>query len=116
MEFIGIYEKFSRESMIKDGFLLANAPEKGTDLIDESFRAAKGNQLLVKAKDILFALLFGDASTQTQFERKEQELLTLTLPRFKAEALDFMKATTELSALGTWQEPDSFPTINAPTT
>ncbi len=107
MEFVGLYEKFSRESMIKDGYLLANAPEKGTDLIVDSFRTAKGNQLLANAKDILFALLFGDASTQTQFERKEQELLTLTLPRFKAEALDFMKATTELSALGTWQDPDS---------
>ena len=63
--------------------------------------------MLVNAKDFLFALLFGDASTQTAFDRHQQELLTLTLPRFKAEALDFMKATTELSALGTWQDPDS---------
>lgn len=28
------------------------------------------------------------------------------MPRDKAEALDFMKATTELSALGTWQDPE----------
>jgi hypothetical protein len=106
-EFLKVHEKFSRESLIKDGYLLASAPEKGTDLIAESFRTTKGNQLLVYAKDILFALLFGDASTQTAFDRHQQELLTLTLPRFKAEALDFMKATTELSALGTWQDPDS---------
>jgi hypothetical protein len=26
---------------------------------------------------------------------------------FKASALDFMKATTELSAFGTWQDPES---------
>jgi hypothetical protein len=106
-EFLKVHEKFSRESLIKDGFMLASAPEKGTDLIAENFRTAKGNQLLVKAKDILFALLFGDSSTQTTFDRHQQELLTLTLPRFKADALDFMKATTELSALGTWQDPDS---------
>jgi len=106
-EFLKVHEKFSRESLIKDGYLLASAPEKGTDLIADSFRTTKGNQMLVNAKDFLFALLFGDASTQTAFDRHQQELLTLTLPRFKAEALDFMKATTELSALGTWQDPDS---------
>jgi hypothetical protein len=33
----------------------------------------------------------------------------MTLPRFKTEALDFMKATTELSAAGTWQDPESLP-------
>ena len=106
-ELLKKYEKSTRQSLIQNGYLLATAPEKGTDLIAESFRTEKGNQLLMNAKDILFVLLFGDVSTQTQFERKEQELLTLTLPRFKAEALDFMKATTELSALGTWQDPDS---------
>jgi hypothetical protein len=106
-EFISQYRNSTRDSLIKDGYLLAMAPEKGTDLIAENSRTEKGNQLLVHAKDLLFALLFGDASTQTVFDRHQQELLTLTLPRFKAEALDFMKATTELSALGTWQDPDS---------
>jgi hypothetical protein len=105
--FASEHEKTSRESLIKAGFLKANAPEKGTDLINESYRSTRGSELLVYAKDILFTLLFGDASTQTKFDRRQQELLTLTLPRFKAEALDFMKATTELSALGTWQDPDS---------
>jgi len=27
------------------------------------------------------------------------------VPRMKSDSLDFMKATTELSALGTWQDP-----------
>ena len=30
----------------------------------------------------------------------------MTVPRDKVEALDFMKATTEMSALGTWQDPE----------
>ncbi len=34
-------------------------------------------------------------------------MLTLIIPRHKAACLDFMKATTELSASGTWQDPDS---------
>lgn len=106
-EFLERYGKYDRESLIKDGYLLPSAPEKGTDLVIEGQRTPKGNELLTHAKDVLFALLFGDASTNTQFKRMQQELLTLTLPRFKAEALDFMKATTELSALGTWQDPDS---------
>ncbi len=106
-EFLAQYKGYDRATLIKDGYLSAKAPEKGTDLITEEFRTQKGNDLLVHAKDILFTLLFGDKSTNTDLPRVQQELLTLTLPRFKAEALDFMKATTELSALGTWQDPDS---------
>ena len=30
----------------------------------------------------------------------------MAVPRDKVDALDFMKATTELSALGTWQDPE----------
>ncbi len=54
---------------------------------------------------MLFGFLFGDEHTNTRFHRTQKELLTLTVPRLKADALDFMKATTELSALGTWQDP-----------
>lgn len=106
-EFLAQYKGYDRATLIKDGYLSPKAPEKGTDLIIAEFRTQKGNDLLVHAKDILFTLLFGDKSTNTDLPRMQQELLTLTLPRFKAEALDFMKATTELSALGTWQDPDS---------
>ena len=105
--FLAEYERIGRPELISHGFLDASAPEKGTDLIKESSRSIKGNELLTHAKDLLFALLFGDESTNTHFERNQQELLTLTMPRFKAGALDFMKASTELSALGTWQDPDS---------
>jgi len=105
--FLAKYQGYQRAELIEADYLLATAPIKGTDLITDKFRSQAGQALLTLAKDILFGLLFGDATTETQFERKEQKLLTLTLPRHKGDALDFMKATTELSALGTWQDMES---------
>ncbi len=105
--FLGRYGSYDRARLIAEGYLLASAPPKGGDLIGDEHRTEKGRFLLQHAKDILFALLFGDESTQTQFKRVQRELLTFALPRFKAEALDFMKASTEMSAAGTWQDPDS---------
>lgn len=43
----------------------------------------------------------------THLERIQRELLTIAVPRSKARALDFMRASTELAAAGTWQDPDS---------
>jgi len=105
--FIKKYEKYDRERLLAEGYLIDSPPEKGTDLIRSIYRSEKGNELLVQAKDILFALLFGDESTNTTFNRVERELLTFTLPRFKSEPLNFMKATTEISGSGTWQDPES---------
>ena len=65
----------------------------------------RGDALLDLGKDMLYGLLFGDEATNTRLQRTQRELLTLTVPRQKSTALDFMKATTELSALGTWQDP-----------
>jgi|GEM_PF-1219168 len=104
--FINEYEKCDRDRLEKEGYLI-NPPIKGKELITTKYRSPKGEALLIKAKDILFAILFGDESTSVKFERVEQELLTLTLPRFKAPAIDFMKATTEIDSLGFWQDPDS---------
>jgi hypothetical protein len=97
----------TREGLIDSGHLLESAPEKGTALIEAEHRSAVGEELLTHAKDVLFALLFGDASKGTNLERVEQELLTMAVPRFKLSAVDFMQASTELSAAGTWQDPDS---------
>ena len=58
-------------------YLDAAAPEKGTGLITAQHRAESGEALLRRAKDMLFALLFGDDSTGTRLERTQQELLTL---------------------------------------
>ena len=104
-EFVHQYKEYSREKLIQENFLSANTPAKGGELITEDFRSAEGNELLQHAKDMLFGFLFGDESTDTGFHRTQRGLLTLTVPRIKSEALDFMKASTELSAMGTWQDP-----------
>jgi hypothetical protein len=104
--FTGEYASFDRDRLIAEGFLLPGSPPKGTILLTDEHRTPRGGGLLVYAKDLLFALLFGDEQTGTDLLRAQRELLTLAVPRDKAEALDFMKATTELSALGTWQDPE----------
>jgi hypothetical protein len=103
--FLARYKGVTREKLIMDKLLKPDAPAKGTEMISNEFRSAEGNALLQTAKDMLFGLLFGDASLGVEFERTHRELLTLTVPRMKSEALNFMKATTEHSALGTWQDP-----------
>lgn len=107
ISFLETYKDYDRSKLISNNFLLETAPAKGADLITDNFRTERGIELLTYVKDILFGLLFGNETTNTQLDRIEQELLTLTLPRPKADALDFMKATTELSAFGTWQDPAS---------
>jgi hypothetical protein len=105
--FVTEHRGIDRAALLKDGRLAMNAPEKGTALLEAEHRSDAGEALLQRAKDILFALLFGDESTGTNLERTQQELLTFALPRPKARALDFMRASTELSAAGTWQDPES---------
>ena len=104
--FINEHTKYNRIYLEQEGYLIS-PPPKGKDLIATEYRSEKGEALLTKAKDILFAILFGDESIYVNFDRVEQELLTLTLPRLKAQAIDFMKATTEIGGLGSWQDPDS---------
>lgn len=105
--FVAQYYEYDRVRLIDEGYLINDPPAKGTDLITSKHRSDKGEALLTEAKDTLFALLFGDEATNTKFEREQQELLTMTLPRFKADPLDFMKATTEISGQGTWNDPES---------
>jgi len=105
--FLETYKDYDRSRLIAENYLLPSSPLKGTQLITDEYRSEKGTELLIHAKDVLFGLLFGDDTTNTHFERIEQEILTLTLPRHKSDALGFMKATTELSAFGTWQDPES---------
>ena len=88
----------SRESLQASGHLAADAPAKGTTQLTAEHRSPAGEELLQRAKDVLYALLFGDEQTNTRLERVQQELLTFALPRFKASALDFMRASTELTA------------------
>lgn len=104
--FIKRYDRYRRVHLENEGFLINNPPRKGTHLIVPKHRSVKGEQLLAEAKDILFAILYGDESIFVRFDRVEQELLTLTLPRFKSQALEFMKAASEIDSLGTWHDPD----------
>ncbi len=106
-EFIERHQDFSREVLIRENLLSSDAPAKGKDLIADEFRSQGGDALLQHAKDMLFGLLFGDESTNTSLPRTQRKLLTLTVPRMKSDVLDFMKATTELRATGTWQDPQA---------
>jgi hypothetical protein len=106
-QFIAEHHPVERDPLVAHGHLAAEAPQKGTALISADHRSPEGEALLMQAKDVLFALLFGDETNGTQLDRVQRELLTMALPRFKAGALDFMRASTELSAAGTWQDPDS---------
>jgi hypothetical protein len=105
--FVDEHDDATRESLMAAGHLRAEAPAKGTALLTADHRTESGDELLTHAKDVLFALLFADESMGCDLPRRTQELLTLALPRFKAGALDFMRASTELAAAGTWQDPDS---------
>ena len=106
-QFAASHGDVDREHLIGAGYLAAGAPPKGTTRLTAADRSPTGNDLLQHAKDVLFALLFGDEATDTRLVRVQQELLTLAVPRGKADALDFMQASTELAAAGTWQDPDS---------
>lgn len=97
----------TRDDLMARGLLRDIAPAKGTALLTADHRTPAGEALLLRAKDLLFGLLFGDESTNTVLDRVQQELLTIALPESKAGALDFMRASTELAAAGTWQDPDS---------
>jgi hypothetical protein len=97
----------TRESLMVEGALRLGAPAKGTALLVAQDRSPAGEMLLQEAKDVLYALLFGTEATGTALDRVQSELLTFTLPRAKAGALDFLQAATELSAAGTWQDPES---------
>jgi hypothetical protein len=94
-----------RDALIAAGHLRDVAPAKGTAAIAAEHRTETGERLLEHAKDMLFALLFGDESTATRVDRVQRELLTLTLPRAKARAFDFIPAATELNGAGMWRDP-----------
>ncbi|NJN79576.1 MAG: hypothetical protein HC797_03400 [Anaerolineales bacterium] len=106
MAFISEYRKITREQLIEEKLLKADAPLKGKELIIEEFRTIEGEQLLQFSKDMLFGLLFGDEDLNIHFDRNQRELLSLNVPRYKSATLNFMKASTEISGLGTWQDPN----------
>ncbi len=99
-------DDLDRDALVAAGHLRADAPSKGLAAIGPEHRNPSGEALLELAKDVLYGLLFGDETTQTRFDRVQRELLTLTLPRAKSGAFDFIPAATELSGAGMWRDPD----------
>lgn len=96
---------WTRERLEAEG-LLIDPPALGGPLIGPAHRSPAGEALLLEAKDLLYALLFGDADDGVRLDRVERELLTLTLPRAKAHSLTFLlRAATEIGAVGTWRDP-----------
>ena len=104
--FVEAYDGHDRQALIERGYLLDVAPPKGTASIGREHRSEDGSELLELAKDVLYALLFGDESSATRLDRTQRELLTLTLPRAKSAAFDFIPAATELSGAGMWRDPE----------
>jgi hypothetical protein len=89
----------------RDGLVGAAAPTKGTALLGPDHRTSAGEAALRQAREVLDALLFGDQSSGVALDRVQQELLTVVLPRHKADALDFLRAWTEVAVEGTWHDP-----------
>jgi hypothetical protein len=96
--------KMDREQLEREGYLLNPSP-KGGGLIAFEERSEAGNALLREVKDLLYALLFGTPEMNVSLERTERELLSITLPRSKRFALDFMMAATEMEVRGSWRDP-----------
>jgi hypothetical protein len=104
--FIDRCRPLKRARLEQDGYLIA-PPEQGSALIAASCRTPRGEALLREAKDVLEALLFGDADLNVRLVRVQRELLTITVARTKAGAIaGLLRAATEIDAQGTWRDPD----------
>ncbi|MEU3822097.1 hypothetical protein AB0E74_21125 [Streptomyces sp. NPDC030392] len=99
------FASWTRERLEAEG-LLHDPPARGGPPIGPENRSPAGEALLLEAKDLLYALLFGDADDGVRLDRVERELLTLTLPRAKAPCLTFLlRAATGIGAVGTRRDP-----------
>ncbi len=106
IETIQEFNSFDRERLEQEGYL-NSPPRKGKGLISEKKRTKKGEDLLNRARLLLFALLYGDEETNVSIPRIQTELLSITVPRKKVVALlPFMRAVTEIGGRGTWIDPE----------
>lgn len=104
--FVQRSKTFTRERLETEGYLVQPA-EKGTTLIGDESRSPRGNALLCEARDMLHALLFGDAEDGVRLARVHRELLTMAVPCAKAWALTpLLEASTQIRAEGTWHDPE----------
>jgi hypothetical protein len=104
--FIERCRPLTRERLEQDGYLIA-PPVQGEALIDARCRTARGEALLGEAKDLLEALLFGDAEQNVRLVRVQRELLTITVARSKVGPIAcLLRAATEIDTEGTWRDPE----------
>jgi hypothetical protein len=80
------FRELDRDRLEAEGFLL-HPPPKGSGIVAADQRSAAGQALLRDAKDVLYALVYGDDGTGVRLERVERERLTLTLPSAKAHTI-----------------------------
>ena len=104
-EFIKTYKTISREELESKGFLL-HPPHLGLAAIESHQRSAHGEALLEKARDLLYVSLYGDSTIEVNIIRDQEDMLTITLPESKADALSFLKAVTETTTSGIWKDPE----------
>ncbi|MEG8277229.1 hypothetical protein [Streptomyces sp. AHA2] len=99
------HRDLTRDELTGRGLLL-EPPSKGGPPIGPAHRSADGGRLLQRAKDVLYALLFGTEEVGVHLQRVERELLTLTVPRAKGHTVArVLQAATEIGAHGTWRDP-----------
>jgi hypothetical protein len=104
--FIERCRPLTRERLEQDGYLIA-PPAQGEALIGARCRTARGEALLGEAKDLLEALLFGDAEQNVRLVRVQRELLTITVARSKVGPIAcLLRAATEIDTEGTWRDPE----------
>lgn len=105
--FVQRCQPLDRERLESEGYLL-NPPHKGSlALVTSDCRSDRGEALLREAKQLLEALLFGDAASGVHLARAQRELLTITVARHKAPAIAcLLRAATEIEAEGTWRDPE----------
>jgi len=100
------FDSYTRESLEKNGHI-NNAEHKGLKIVPSNLRSEEGNQLLVRAKDFLFALLFCGKKHGVNIERTKRDELTITIASDKANCLEsFMIAVTEFPARGVWYDSE----------
>jgi hypothetical protein len=102
--FVARFRELDRDRLEAEGHLL-DPPPKGTGIVAAEQRSEAGQALLQEAKDLLYALLFGD-DADVRLERVQRELLTLTLPRAKAHTIaSVLRAATGFDTEGAWRDP-----------
>ncbi len=105
LNFIDTYQKISRKQLEETGFII-NPPHMGLATIASYQRSKKGETLLEEARDMLYVALYGDETTNVNFTRNQEEVLTIIIPQSKSESLFFLKAATEINTAGTWKDPE----------